>query len=61
MTLDVLIADKLSTKTVADLEAMGAELGFTVRLQHENIFVATNQLRMAHGRSGPSVSHSADH
>jgi glycine cleavage system transcriptional repressor len=32
----------------ADLEQMGAELGFTVRLQHENIFVATNQLRMTH-------------
>lgn len=30
----------------ADLEAMGHEMGFTVRLQHENIFVATNQLRM---------------
>ena len=31
----------------ADLEQMGAELGFTVRLQHENIFVATNQLRLS--------------
>ncbi len=31
----------------ADLEAMGREQGFTVRLQHENIFVATNQLRFA--------------
>ena len=30
----------------ADLEQMGDELGFTVKLQHENIFVATNQLRM---------------
>jgi len=30
----------------ADLEEMGRELGFTVRLQHENIFVATNQLRL---------------
>lgn len=30
----------------ADLEQMGAELGFTVRLQHENVFVATNQLRL---------------
>jgi predicted amino acid-binding ACT domain protein len=30
----------------ADLEQMGSELGFTVRLQHENIFVATNQLRL---------------
>jgi len=32
----------------ADLEEMGNELGFTVRLQHENVFVATNQLRMTH-------------
>jgi len=30
----------------ADLEEMGRELGFTVRLQHENVFVATNQLRL---------------
>ncbi|MGA2032626.1 MAG: ACT domain-containing protein [Thermoguttaceae bacterium] len=30
----------------ADLEQMGEELGFTVKLQHENIFVATNQLRL---------------
>lgn len=30
----------------ADLEQMGQELGFTVKLQHENVFVATNQLRM---------------
>ncbi len=32
----------------ADLEQMGLELGFTVKLQHENIFVATNQLRLTH-------------
>lgn len=30
----------------ADLEQMGQELSFTVKLQHENIFVATNQLRL---------------
>jgi len=30
----------------ADLDEMGRELNFTVRLQHENIFVATNQLRL---------------
>lgn len=30
-----------------DLEEMGKELGFTVKLQHENIFVATNQLRLS--------------
>lgn len=29
----------------ADLEQLGQELGFTVKLQHENVFVATNQLR----------------
>ena len=33
----------------ADLEEMGRELGFTVRAQHENIFVATNQLRLTYG------------
>ncbi len=30
----------------ADLEEMGAQDGFTVRFQHENVFVATNQLRL---------------
>lgn len=30
----------------ADLEQMGEDLGFTVKLQHENVFVATNQLRL---------------
>ncbi len=30
----------------ADLEQIGDELGFTVKLQHENIFLATNQLRL---------------
>ena len=29
-----------------DLEEIGAELGFTVKLQHNNIFVATNRLRL---------------
>jgi len=33
----------------ADLEQMGSELGFAVKLQHENIFVATNQLRLRVG------------
>jgi glycine cleavage system transcriptional repressor len=31
----------------ADLEQMGEELGFTAKLQHENVFVATNQLRLS--------------
>jgi predicted amino acid-binding ACT domain protein len=35
----------------ADLEQMGQELGFTVKLQHANIFVATNQLRLPRGRA----------
>jgi glycine cleavage system transcriptional repressor len=39
----------------ADLEQMGQELGFAVKLQHENIFVATNQLRMIHPH--PSVKY----
>ncbi len=30
----------------ADLADVADEMGFTVRLQHENVFVATNQLRM---------------
>ena len=28
-----------------DLEDIASEYGFTVKLQHKNIFVATNQLR----------------
>jgi glycine cleavage system transcriptional repressor len=38
----------------ADLEQMGQELGFTVKLQHENVFVATNQLRLVHGQTALS-------
>ena len=34
----------------ADLEQMGQDLGFTVKLQHENVFVATNQLRLGRGQ-----------
>lgn len=30
----------------ADLEQLAMESGYTVRLQHENLFVATNQLRL---------------
>jgi len=37
----------------ADLEHMGAELGFTVRMQHENVFVATNELRLRRERVRP--------
>lgn len=35
-----------------DLEQMGEELGFTVKLQHENVFVATNQLRLVSALPG---------
>ena len=31
----------------ADFEEIGRDEGFTVKLQHENVFVATNQLRLA--------------
>jgi predicted amino acid-binding ACT domain protein len=31
----------------ADLEQLGREQGYTVRLQHENLFIATNQLRLS--------------
>jgi glycine cleavage system transcriptional repressor len=41
----------------ADLEQLGTQLGFAVRLQHENIFIATNQLRL--GRMG-TLSYSAE-
>ncbi|MDR0520552.1 MAG: hypothetical protein LBH00_01725 [Planctomycetaceae bacterium] len=30
-----------------DLEELGKEYGFTVRVQHNNIFVATNQIRLS--------------
>ena len=30
----------------SDLEVAGQEYGFTVRVQHNNIFIATNQLRL---------------
>ena len=41
----------------ADLEELARELGFAVRLQHENIFVATNQLRLTrtHIPAGPAA------
>jgi predicted amino acid-binding ACT domain protein len=32
----------------ADLEELARTEGFTVKLQHENVFVATNQLRLTH-------------
>jgi len=36
----------------ADLEQMGEDLGFTVKLQHEDVFVATNQLRLTRSPHG---------
>jgi len=38
-----------------DLEHMGEELGFAVKLQHENVFVATNQLRLTYSTSSEGV------
>jgi predicted amino acid-binding ACT domain protein len=40
------------TMLQADLEQIGRESGYTVRLQHENVFVATNQLRLSRA-TGP--------
>jgi len=41
------ISDRFDIKMLqTDLEHIGKELGFTVKLQHENVFVATNQLRL---------------
>jgi len=37
-----------------DLEQIGDEMGFTVKLQHENVFVATNQLRLTRARHASS-------
>ena len=34
------------TMLQTDLEQIGRESGYAVRLQHENVFVATNQLRL---------------
>jgi len=41
------IPPKVNIRNVQnDLELAGEEYGFTVRVQHNNIFVATNQLRL---------------
>ncbi|MDO5308103.1 MAG: ACT domain-containing protein [Planctomycetia bacterium] len=38
---------KLDLKVIQyDLEALGEEVGFTVRIQHNKVFVATNQIRL---------------
>ena len=39
-----------------DLEEMGRESGFTVNLQHNNIFVATNRIRQDQAAFAPSPS-----
>lgn len=48
-----------------DLEQMGAELDFAVKLQHENVFVATNQLRLTvtpqSAEGSPLPCHGAPH
>ena len=41
------IPSKVNIRSIqSDLEIMGTEYGFTVKVQHNNIFVATNQLRL---------------
>ena len=41
------IPPKVNIRNIqSDLEVTGKEYGFTVKLQHNNIFVATNQLRL---------------
>lgn len=51
MISEVQIPDRANLNLLAtDLEEIGREEGFTVKLQHENVFVATNQLRLT--RSG---------
>ena len=41
------IPPKVNIRNIqSDLEVIGKDYGFTVRLQHNNIFVATNQLRL---------------
>ena len=43
----VQIAPCLDLKNIQyDLEALGEQAGFTVRIQHNNVFVATNQIRL---------------
>ena len=41
------IPSKVNIRSIqSDLELAGKEYGFTVKVQHNNIFVATNQLRL---------------
>ncbi|MFO8015179.1 MAG: ACT domain-containing protein [Phycisphaerae bacterium] len=44
----------------ADLEELAGEEGFTVKLQHENVFVATNQLRLTRTPIIPQPRHVTD-
>ena len=44
----------------ADLEELAGEQGFTVKLQHENVFVATNQLRLTRTPLLPQSRHATD-
>ena len=44
---EVEIDPKLDLQNIQyDLEAMGEQVGFTVRIQHSNVFVATNHIRL---------------
>ena len=41
------MAPDLDVKNIQyDLEALGEQVGFTVRIQHNNVFIATNQIRL---------------
>ena len=47
LVVQLTIPQKVNIRSIqGDLEEMGKEYGFTVKVQHNNIFVATNQLRL---------------
>lgn len=44
---EVEVSPKLDLQVIQlDLEAMGEQIGFTVRIQHNNVFVATNNINL---------------
>jgi len=51
LTAQVTIPERCELALIkADLDEMGREEGFNCRVQHENVFVATNQLRLPGGK-----------
>ena len=55
MILEVQIPDGVDVPAMqSEIDWMGVEMGFSARLQHENIFIATNEPRPV--RIGPSAS-----